>query len=330
MGVGSRIRYGIGGDIVKVLLCVEPRFFHSSAPRELARQFKRVGAELNWILVGDAVLSNGYSIVDTQLLCPDDDESPISLGTVLYQNAGSMTDRVALAWKFFRLKSTDFDLVLYQGDAQLSYLLSIFGYNPIEMGGWTEGRYSPGSVLPTVMDPNLKRRNNGNRYTLVYLPGASVKETAMMLSHVEDRQFIIYTDEDVDRCSGRIEVRSFSHQAFRRDLCGASAFISQPDVNLVSECLYMGIPLMLELRSESQVSKAAVASLHEIGLVQSTRNLTPLLISLWLDSSPGFQRVRWPDVAQALAECAEGAVNMHDAVSQMTKSLWGSISLPTK
>lgn len=315
---------------MRILVCVNPQCFNTSAPWQLARQFKSVGAEVHWILLGNTALNKDYSIVDNQLLYPDENVEQASAGRLLHQSVGHRSDWLTLMWRLFRLNSVDFDLVLIQGSTKLTRLFNAFGFNTIELGGWFEGLKSDVAVLPPIIDPTLKRRNDGKKYTLVYLPGIPIEESVLMLNHVEDRRFILFSDEEVVESSGRIEVRSFSHQAFRHSLCGASAVITLPDVNLMSECLHMGIPQLLETRWGSRRCKAAVASFHEMGLVYSTRKLTPLLISLWLDSPPDLPRIRWPDVAKSIANCDSGVVSFHQAVGEMSKSMWSHLILPSK
>ncbi|MBX2824999.1 MAG: hypothetical protein KTR33_09745 [Gammaproteobacteria bacterium] len=312
---------------MKILIGLEPRCLHTSMPWILARQFQAAGAELHWVFGGETRIADHYTTNGDHLSYPTDKQHQTHAGKILFQAGGSTLGWISFAARLLRLKPVDYDLVLVQHGTAMARLFQLRQFRIVTLGSWIGDTRADSLSLPPIIDTHLRAHNVESPYTLVYLPGKSIQDIEAMLERVEGRKFIVYSHDGQTRDHPNISFRTFEHARFRQDLCGASAVICRAEFGLVAECLHMGIPLLVEPGQGKREQQETATALHKSGLVHSSRRLTPMLISLWLDSTPRPAALRWPDVPQMIVDCVKDSSRAYESLHHSSVSLWDSLPI---
>ncbi|MBX2880975.1 MAG: hypothetical protein KTR32_13620 [Granulosicoccus sp.] len=314
---------------MKILIGLDPRSLHTSMPWELARRFQEIDAELHWVFAGDSSLADHYTVNGDFLAYPADQQlhEQQYAGKILFRSSQTLFSLARFAAWIWRLQPASYDLVLLQHGTALSRLFQLRQFRTITLGTWSENLPTGGVALPPIVDTRLRPRNVSNPYTMVYLPGVPLSEIEAILDRVEDRKFVVYTHDQPVCNHPNICVRQFEHARFREDLRGASTVICQPEFGLVAECLHMGIPLLIEPKSGQQEQQETAITLHKAGLVHSTRKLTPMLISLWLDSAPRPPVVHWPEVVPMIIEAISDSNKTYESLHRRSTLCWNNLPI---
>lgn len=155
-------------------------------------------------------------------------------------------------------------------------------------------------ILPPIIDIGLQALRQPQDYTLVYLPFEDQRNVVRMLQALPSRQFVLYSPALEDAQSGNVALRKTCLDGFRHDLCGASRVICNAGFELVSECLHLGLPVLVK-PLQRQVEQASNArALTQLGWGSVATRLDPAIIEQWLKAPLTPPSIRYPDVAAAL------------------------------
>ncbi len=181
-------------------------------------------------------------------------------------------------------------------------------------------------VLPPIIDTGLTRDASDGR-TLVYLPFENQSTVTRLLSHFPAHHFVQYAPGLEDSRHANVDLRRTCLEGFRRDLCRARAVICNAGFELVSECLHLGLPVLVKpLRGQMEQASNA-AALRRLGWGSSCEQLDEVALGEWLVSPAAPPALRYPDVASHLADwLLAGAC---DDLSELFEILWQGIPEPT-
>lgn len=157
-------------------------------------------------------------------------------------------------------------------------------------------------LFPPIIDANLERAACGEDFTLVYLPFEDRPTVLGLLRSLAPHRFVVYAPGSRPERHGNVDVRPTNVAGFRRALRRCARVICNAGFELVSECLHLGVPVLvrpLEGQVEQQSNARALETL-KWGRVVSELRMAPL--RAWLTATPPAVRVRYPDVAAALAD----------------------------
>ena len=175
-------------------------------------------------------------------------------------------------------------------------------------------------ILPPIVDPDLGRIDSDTEYTVVYLPFENQHRVTQLLQTIKDHRFIQYSPDLIDSEAGNVSLRQTSLHGFRHDLCGAQGVICNAGFELVSECLFIGVPVLvkpLKGQMEQQSNALALTQLN-YGSVMSTIDTT--LIRQWLSQRQLTDGIRFGNVAAALVKWILGG--QVDDIGQLKRHLW--------
>lgn len=177
-------------------------------------------------------------------------------------------------------------------------------------------------ILPPIIDTALERVSSGRDYTLVYLPFEDQAAVIRLLHGIAERHFILYAPRVDDSENGNVSLRRTSLEGFRSDLCAASAVICNAGFELVSECLHVGLPVLVR-PLEGQMEQASnAAALEQLGWGRALERLEAGTIREWLAAPLTPPDIRYPDVAAALVDwlCSDPESGLEAVAGRLWKS----------
>lgn len=133
------------------------------------------------------------------------------------------------------------------------YFVSTFFYPPV--------RKQRTTLVPPILRPEVlaaKATAERGDHVLVYQTGQGYEALQDAMRRIGDVDFLVYgmrRDIRSDQVEGNIVYRPFSQQGFIDDLAGARAVVAGGGFSLMSECVYLGKP-MLSVPLEGQFEQA--------------------------------------------------------------------------
>lgn len=154
-------------------------------------------------------------------------------------------------------------------------------------------------ILPPIIDPDIKRLPDAG-HTLVYLPFEDQHKVAQMLNSIKDHRFIQYSPELTDAEQGNVSLRKTCHDGFKRDMASASRVICNAGFELVSECLALGLPILVKPLHGQMEQLSNALALEKLGYGRAIHTVEQACIERWIDSRTEVLQINYPDVAKAL------------------------------
>lgn len=177
-------------------------------------------------------------------------------------------------------------------------------------------------ILPPTVDPEVRALARGPvapDLILVYLGFEPLERLLPLLRLFPDRRFHVYTKTGSERQDGNITVRPISRPRFLEDLARCRGVITNAGFTLTSECLHLGIPVLVQpLHGQLEQESNAVA-LERLDLGTVTRRLSRADIRRWLDT-PAPRPQCYPDVTAALVDWLHAGAD--DSLDVLSKRLW--------
>ena len=174
-------------------------------------------------------------------------------------------------------------------------------------------------VLPPTVDPEIRALQRGSvepDLVLVYLGFENLEPLLPLLKSLPGWRFRIYAKAGGPRHDANVEIRPVSRPQFVADLARCGRVIANAGFTLTSECLHLGIPLLVKpLHGQLEQESNAVA-LEQLGLASVSAVLSRNVIEGWLAQPPPAAQA-YPDVTGALIDwLAAGATEPLPALSQ--------------
>ncbi|WP_159817477.1 MJ1255/VC2487 family glycosyltransferase [Colwellia sp. 20A7] len=152
------------------------------------------------------------------------------------------------------------------------------------------------SILPPIIDVNLVGKAEVN-VVIVYLPFENQSKVTRLLQQFPDKHFIQYSP-DVDNAEKKnVSIRTTCYAGFKQDLCRGSAVISNSGFELISECLHLGLPLLVKPLQGQMEQESNALALHELKFAKVMRTLDEDIVASWLVKCKPRIYKKTPDVA---------------------------------
>ena len=211
-----------------------------------------------------------------------------------------------------------------EGDNRVSrWLLRHFAPANISFGlHWSHFGHD---ILPPIVDPDLvhsQAPESGQNKVLVYLPFENQPSVTAMLKQIPGHDFFQYAPALSDARDGNVNLRKTCHSGFRQDLCSASAVICNAGFELVSECLHMGLPVLVKPLQQQTEQLSNARALETLGLARRIDSLAAEPVRNWLQGNPSqhARRQNYPDVAKAISHWI--VAGDYSTPAALSRSLW--------
>lgn len=192
----------------------------------------------------------------------------------------------------------------------VGYHWDAFGAPLVPPGVAPEAR----AVVRGAIDPDL---------ILVYLGFEPLDRVLPLLRQFPDQRFHVYGRYPAPRRHGHIEVRPASRDAFLADLANCSGVIANAGFTLASECLHLGVRLLVKPVHGQLEQESNCVALARLGLGSVSRDLRRADIATWLEQ-PTPSPQGYPDVTATVIEwLAAGAV---EPVATLAGGLWRGLT----
>lgn len=198
--------------------------------------------------------------------------------------------------------------------------LVLRGFAPATCGVGLHWHHFNTDILPPIIDVKLTAERTVEHQVLIYLPFERQSHVTALLKTLPDWQFVQYSPELSDGRDGNVELRRTCLDGFRNDLRRSRAVICNAGFELVSECLHMGIPVMVKPVSSQMEQQSNAYALAQLGWGKAIDRIDRTTLQQWLDSDPRGVEIHYPDVAAALTDwILDGEWNDQSALWEM---LW--------
>lgn len=175
-------------------------------------------------------------------------------------------------------------------------------------------------ILPPIIDTKLKAEQTEQRSILVYLPFEDQTALSALLSSIPDVQFYQYGHTLIDEDKDNVHTRKPSLKGFKRDLMQANAVISNAGFELLSECMHIGLSMLIKPLAGQMEQESNAKALEQLGYAQTMKVLDRSIITQWVNENHQSKSRPLPDVADKLTDWVI-AGKWHDH-SSLVKQLW--------
>lgn len=188
------------------------------------------------------------------------------------------------------------------------------------------------AILPPIVDV-IDGPVTGDKNTiLVYLPFEDQQDVISLLAQFPQYRFLFYGGKAEQEFSiDNITCKPPSRDGFQKDLLACSGVICNAGFELASEAISLGKKLLVKPVSGQMEQVSNALALEQLQLGVATRMLHAAIVEEWLDYFSG-QRVKYPDVAEALAGWIMSGDFSQASYAELVEDLWAktdSGALPT-
>jgi len=155
---------------------------------------------------------------------------------------------------------------------------------------------------------------------LVYPGFESLPAVVALLQGFGATRFRLYARVPEPHREGNVELRPVSREDFLADLARCRGVIANAGFTLASECLHLGIALLVKpVRGQLEQESNALA-LQRLGLADTAADFRPEAIAAWLERPPPPPQA-YPDVTAALLDWLDAGAA--EPVAALSRRLWG-------
>jgi uncharacterized protein (TIGR00661 family) len=156
-------------------------------------------------------------------------------------------------------------------------------------------------ILPPIIDKQVTRQGGGNK-VLVYLPFEDQQKVTEMLNRLGSFDFVQYAPELIKGEQANVSLRKTCLEGFKKDLASCEAVICNAGFELVSECLNLGIAVLVKPLKGQMEQLSNAEALRQLAYGQTIDELSVDNIGRWLRSEKTVPKVQFPDVAESLVD----------------------------
>lgn len=178
-------------------------------------------------------------------------------------------------------------------------------------------------ILPPIIDlDGHARQPPVPGKVVVYLPFESQREVIELLRPLTDNDFFVYGPglEDLDR--QHIHTRALSRTGFKRDLVSATSVICNAGFELVSECLSLGVRVMVKPVGKQLEQLSNALALEQLGYAAVTETLNRRAISDWLERRDSVQ-IDFGHVHEQIAAWLVGGRTQ--SIADLSEETWSAV-----
>lgn len=180
-------------------------------------------------------------------------------------------------------------------------------------------------ILPPIIDTSLVASPTNTRKILVYLPFEDQTILSHLFARIPDIEFYQYGHTVQDSDEGNVHRRKPSLLGFKQDLTKADAVISNAGFELLSECLHIGLAMLIKPLTGQMEQESNAKALEELGLATIIPKIEHGTIEQWLKQSGHISHNAIPDVADKLTDwIIEGKWRKPDTLTELSNELWQS------
>lgn len=177
-------------------------------------------------------------------------------------------------------------------------------------------------ILPPIIDVDIQRSDStDDKKIVVYLPFEDQEKVTQLLNQSQsDYHFVQYSPDIKDGEQGKVRRFKTNLHGFKADLKSCSGVICNAGFELASECLHLGLPLLVKpLHGQMEQSSNALA-LQQLGYGQVMQNVTIEAIDHWLLQDKSHNDIHYKNVAQRLVDWVLSGC--HKTPEQLADELW--------
>jgi len=238
------------------------------------------------------------------------DFEPVSAWAAKMQNVAS----IGIGHQYAFLHDIPVD-----GDNVLSHNLLRY-FAPVKHAVGLHWHHFNQPILPPIIDTSLKAAPANERKILVYLPFEDQALLTKILSSLPQAQFYQYGQGLTDQDLGNVHTRKPSLSGFKQDLMQAHAVISNAGFELLSECMHIGLAMLIKPLAGQMEQESNAKALRQLGYAKTMATLDKVTIEQWLNQGLTTAARPLPDVADKLTDWVL-AGNWQDHQGLM-KQLW--------
>lgn len=158
------------------------------------------------------------------------------------------------------------------------------------------------AILPPIVDLEPSAAKPDAHKVLVYLPFEDQQQVIRWLKPLTQYQFSLYGPGLNRQQLGHIQCSGLCVTEFKRDLYQSACVISNAGFELVSEALQLQKRILVKALHGQMEQQSNALALTQLRLGQSCNSLSSEIIERWLKSPEASSKVRYANVAQALAK----------------------------
>lgn len=219
-----------------------------------------------------------------------------------------------------------FDYAVPVADQNLASELVMRWFAPGQVRiGLHWARYAP-LILPPLIHLSAQEGLRRAGKILVYLPFEDQAGVQSLLSRFPSFDFHIYAPGLPFEDRGNLHLRPTSLAGFRSDLRDCEGVISGAGFELASECLVLGKRLLVKPQQRQMEQASNALALAELRLATCIPRLSRGAIEAWLAGNAFAPRLRYPDVASALADWLLAGDYANDSLARLGDLLWRGVT----
>lgn len=177
-------------------------------------------------------------------------------------------------------------------------------------------------ILPPIVDVIDETPTSDEQLILVYLPFEDQREIIELLSAFPDYQFLFYGKDVQQRFQiNNVTCKPPSRQGFQKDLLACGGVICNAGFELASEAISLGKKLLVKPVHGQMEQVSNALALEQLQLGMATRILRPHVLEEWFSYGSG-QRIKYPDVAEALAQWIMAGDYGEQSLQELIHDLW--------
>lgn len=161
---------------------------------------------------------------------------------------------------------------------------------------------------------------------LVYLPFEDSETIISLLRRFPDYQFTVYGPDLQDADFDNIQTRKPNRAGFMHDLHRCYRVICNSGFELISEALSIGKAILTRPLEGQMEQMSNAAALAQLDLAHVYLDINSATLGEWLSQPPVMRKLRYPDVAAALARWICGG--QMESVEQLASNLWSQVDSP--
>ena len=179
-------------------------------------------------------------------------------------------------------------------------------------------------VLPPTVAPEIRLLTRGSiesELIVVYLGFEPLNRLVPLLKQFPRYRFNIYAKVTEEQRDQNVTIRPVSRPQFVADLSRCAGVIANAGFTLTSECLHLGIPILVKPIDGHLEQESNALALEQLRIGMVTRRLSRPDLAAWLEQ-PAAAAQNYPDVTAAIVQWLdEGAV---ESLGTLSARLWDS------
>jgi len=179
-------------------------------------------------------------------------------------------------------------------------------------------------VLPPTVAPEIRALTRGPidpDLILVYAGFEPLGRLIPLLKQFPRHRFHVYAHIPGDRQDANVVVRPISRTRFMADLARCAGVIANAGFTLTSECLHLGIAILVRPIDGQLEQESNAVALERLGLGTVSRRLQRKDVECWL-AQPAPPAQNYPDVTSALIDWLDAGAG--ESLRAVSDRLWAA------